>query len=343
MRLQYCAALLAGLIAAWPLGTIAQVSAVPVVGFLHAQSAEPGALDAQGLREGLKNKGFIEGPNGNVVIETRWGNSKADTLAALADELVRLRVTVIATAGGMRAATEAFRATGEAAKATNTTPIPVVFVTGLDPTGLVESFKHPGGNATGVYNFNKELVLKRLEDLRTLVGAEKKIAFMFNGDDTNFLSGSKNQVRDDDELASRVTSNFKFNAATEPEIRARFKQAVEEGAGALFVGSDPFYTAKRSLFVELAAEYSLPASYQQREFVDAGGLISYGPNGPASVRQVGEYVGLVLRGQKPADMPVLSPTDFDFVINLTTAKRLGVTVPPSFRARAELIGNDDGK
>jgi putative ABC transport system substrate-binding protein len=232
--------------------------------------------------------------------------------------LVQRRVTVIVTAGGL--------VSGRAAKASTTT-IPIVFVTGLDPAenGFVASLNRPGGNATGVVNYNRELVPKRLELLRELVGPTTKVAYLMNEDLTNLGAGAKKQFDDERRTAAR----------TEDQITASFAETAKQGIGALLVESDPYFTNRRTLLVALAAQYSLPASYQQREFVDAGGLMSYGPNGPDSLRQAGRYAGKILKGANPAEMPVLTPEKLELVINLKTAKALGLTVPASLLVSAD--------
>ena len=236
---------------------------------------------------------------------------------------------MIVTAGGLVAA--------KAAKSVTTT-IPIVFVTGLDPAenGFVASLNRPGGNATGVVNYNRELVPKRLELLRELVGPATKVAYLMNEDLTNLGTGAKKQFDDERMTASRLMQ-LVLDARSEDQIRASFAEAVAQGAGALLVESDPFFNNRRNLLVTLAAQYALPASYQQREFVDAGGLMSYGPNGPDSVRQAGRYAGKILKGADPAEMPVLTPEKLELVINLKTAKALGLTVPASLLVSADDI------
>jgi putative ABC transport system substrate-binding protein len=317
--------LLAGLMSAWPLGATAQLRPMPVIGFLHAQSADPSLLDVTKFREGLSQEGYVEGQN--VAIEYRWGNNAPATLPALAADLVQRRVTVIVTAGGL--------VSGRAAKASTTT-IPIVFVTGLDPAenGFVASLNRPGGNATGVVNYNRELVPKRLELLRELVGPTTKVAYLMNEDLTNLGAGAKKQFDDERRTASRLMP-LVLDARTEDQITASFAETAKQGIGALLVESDPYFTNRRTLLVALAAQYSLPASYQQREFVDAGGLMSYGPNGPDSLRQAGRYAGKILKGANPAEMPVLTPEKLELVINLKTAKALGLTVPASLLVSAD--------
>jgi putative tryptophan/tyrosine transport system substrate-binding protein len=318
---------LAGLMAAWPLGAAAQVPPLPVIGFLHAQSPGPSNLDVTKFREGLSQEGFVE--RQNVAIEYRWGNNTPAKLPALAADLVQHRVAVIVTAGGLVA--------GRAAKAATAT-IPIVFVTGLDPAenGFVASLNRPGGNATGVVNYNRELVPKRLELLRELVGPVTKVAYLMNEDLTNLSAGAIRQFDDEKKTAGRLMQ-LVLDARSEDQIAASFAAAAKEGIGALLVESDPFFTNRRDLLVKLAAQYALPAGYQQREFADAGGLMSYGPNGPDSLRQAGRYAGRILKGANPAEMPVLTPEKLELVINLKTAKTLGLTVPTSLLVSADEI------
>jgi putative ABC transport system substrate-binding protein len=208
----------------------------------------------------------------------------------------------------------------------------------LDPAenGFVASLNRPGGNATGVVNYNRELQPKRLELLRELVGPATKVAYLMNEDLTNLGPGAKKQFDDERRTASRLTQ-LVLDARSEEQITASFAQAARQGIGALLVESDPFFTNRRSLLVTLAAQYGLPACYQQREFADAGGLMSYGPNGPDSLRQAGRYAGKILKGANPAEMPVLTPEKLELVINLKTAKTLGLTVPASLLVSADEI------
>jgi putative ABC transport system substrate-binding protein len=327
MRSRDFVALLAGLMAAWPLSAIAQAPPVPVIGFLHAQSEGPSYLDVAKFREGLNEQGYVE--HHNVVVEYRWGNNTPDTLPALATDLVQRQVAVIVTAGGLVAARAARSAT---------TTIPIVFVTGLDPAenGFVASLNRPGGNATGVVNYNRELVPKRLELLRELVGPATKVAYLMNEDLTNLGAGAKKQFEDEKSTASRLMQLI-LDARSEAQITASFAEAARQGIGALLVESDPYFTNRRNLLVALAARYGLPAGYQQREFADAGGLMSYGPSGPDSLRQAGRYAGRILKGANPAEMPVLTPEKLELVINLKTARTLGLSVSASLLVSADEI------
>jgi putative tryptophan/tyrosine transport system substrate-binding protein len=324
MRLRDCILFLAGFAAACPLGATAQVSYKPLIGFLHAQSEGPSYLDVAKFREGLSQEGYVEGQN--VLIDYRWGNNAPETLPALAADLVQRRAAVIVTAGGMVAAM--------AAKAATTT-IPIVFVSGLDPVenGFVASLNRPGGNATGVANYLRELVPKRLELLRELVGPATKVAYLMNEDLTNLGPGARKQFADEKNTANRLMQ-LVLDARSDDQIAASFAEAAKRGMGALLVESDPFFTNRRDLLVRLAAQYALPAGYHQRSFVDAGGLMSYGQNSPESIRQIGRYAGKILNGAKPADLPVQQPTKFELVINLKTAKALGLKVPRILLAAA---------
>jgi putative ABC transport system substrate-binding protein len=236
---------------------------------------------------------------------------------------------VIVTAGGLVAARAARSAT---------TTIPIVFVTGLDPAenGFVASLNRPGGNATGVVNYNRELVPKRLELLRELVGPATKVAYLMNEDLTNLGAGAKKQFEDEKSTASRLMQLI-LDARSEAQITASFAEAARQGIGALLVESDPYFTNRRNLLVALAARYGLPAGYQQREFADAGGLMSYGPSGPDSLRQAGRYAGRILKGANPAEMPVLTPEKLELVINLKTARTLGLSVSASLLVSADEI------
>jgi putative ABC transport system substrate-binding protein len=327
MRLPHFFTLLAGLVAAWPLCATAQVSSKPVIGFLHGQSEGPSYMHVAKFKEGLLQEGYVDGQN--VVVEYRWGNNDPSTLPALATDLVQRRAAVIVTAGGLVAA--------RAAKAATTT-IPIVFVTGLDPAenGFVASLNRPGGNATGIANYLRELMPKRLEMLRELVGPTAKIAYLMNDDVTNLGPGARKQVEEEKNTASRLMSVVHY-AKSADDIVTSLAQMAKQGIGALLVESDPFFTNRRDLLVALAAQNALPASYQQREFVDAGGLMSYGPSGPDSLRQAGRYAGKILKGANPAEMPVLTPEKLELVINLKTAKTLGLSIPASLLVSADEI------
>jgi putative tryptophan/tyrosine transport system substrate-binding protein len=318
---------LAVLVAAWPMSATAQVSSPPIIGFLHGQSSGPSQALVAKFREGLGQEGYVEGQN--VVIEYRWGNNNPTSLPALAADLVQHRPAVIVTAGGLVAARAA-------RSVTNT--IPIVFVTGLDPAenGFVASLNRPGGNATGIANYLRELMPKRLELLRELVGPAAKIAYLMNEDLTNLGPGAKKQFDDEKSTARRLMPLI-LDARSDQQIAASFAEATKQGIGALLVESDPFFTSRRDLLVALAAQYALPAGYQQREFADAGGLLSYGPSSPDSLRQAGHYAGKILKGANPAEMPVLTPEKLELVVNLKTAKTLGLSIPASLLVSADEI------
>jgi putative ABC transport system substrate-binding protein len=336
---------LVGFLAAWPGGAVAQVRSLPVVGLLHGQSEEPSRPGVAKFHEGLSQEGYVEGRN--VVIEYRWGNNAPTTLPALAADLVQHGAKVIVTAGGLVAA--------KAAQAADPT-IPIVFITGLDPAenGFVKSLNRPGGNATGVVNYSRELAPKRLELMRELVGRTAKIAYLINAyelnvDDREINPGAKKQAQEEKNWALANT-DLVFDVASgkclrlrqrpdclDEEIEAAFAAASEQGMRALIVGSDPFFTNRRDLLVKLAAQHAMPTSYQQRQFVDAGGLISYGTSGPDSLRQAGIYAGRILKGANPAEMPVLTPEKLELVINAKTAKALGLTIPVLLLVSADEI------
>jgi putative ABC transport system substrate-binding protein len=310
-----------------PRGGFARASSLPVIGILHSQSSAPSALEIGTIREGLRDQGYVEGEN--VEFQFRWGNNVPATLSALATDLVQHNVALILTDGGLVAA--------RAAKAASAT-IPIVFITGLDPVenGLVASLNRPGGNATGILNFSGEILSKRLELLRGLVGPAAKVAFLTNGDETNFERAARKRVEEIRGWALQHTDLF-LDARSEDQIASSFASAADQGIGAILVGPDPFFSNRRDLLVALAAQYRLPTSYQTREFVDAGGLMSYGPNRLASLRQAGAYAGRILKGANPAEMPIWTPIEFELVINLKAAKALHLTVPTSLLVSANEI------
>jgi len=327
---------LAGLMAAWPLSAAAQVPPKLVIGFLHGQSSDPSRLDVTKFREGLNEEGYVEGRN--VVIEQRWGNNNPIALPELAADLVQRRVAVIVTDGGLAAA--------RAAQAASST-IPIVFVTGLDPAenGFVASLNRPGGNATGVVNYDRELIRKRLELLRELVDGPPhelpqrpatKIAYLQNFDDRGLDPGARKQNEDEKLTANRLFP-LVLDARSEKAIDESFEVAVKHGIGALLVGADPFFGRQRAQIVALAGQHRLPAGYQPREFAEAGGLMSYGPIRLDLLRRAGVYAGRILKGANPAEMPVLTPTKFEMVINLKTAKALGLTVRGTLLVSADEI------
>jgi putative ABC transport system substrate-binding protein len=308
----------------WPLAARAQQPAMPVIGFLNSTSPDADRLRA--FRQGLKDIGYVEGEN--VAIEYRWAENQNDRLPALAAELVRRKVAVIVATGGTLPAL--------AAKAATTT-IPIVFGVGDDPVwlGLVASLARPGGNATGINFFLGELTAKRLELLRELVPASTRVAVLVNPANA---ARAESTTRDAEEAAHAMALHIKiFMASTSGEIHAAFESLARERPDALFVGSDPFFTIRRVQLATLAARHGLPASFASRDNVEAGGLMSYGTSINDAFRQNGVYTGRILKGEKPADLPVVQPTKFELVINLPTAKTLGIDIPPMLLSRADEV------
>jgi len=310
---------------AWPFAARAQQAAVPTVGFMSGRSLEDSAHLMAAFRQGLGELGFVEGQN--LLIEYRWAAGRYDQLSAFAADLVGRKVDVIVTGG----ATDAARA----AKATTST-IPIVFINGSDPVadGLVTSLARPSGNLTGVTFLAQELNRKLFELLRDLVPQARVIALLLN--QTN--STSERQMLDLQEAArlSGVELHT-LQASTETEIDDVFGSLVRRRAGGLIVVPEAFFANRRDQIVSLAARHAIPAVYGFREFAAAGGLISYGASFPASFRQAGIYAGRILKGAKPADLPVMQPTAFELVLNLKTAKDLRLAVPASILARADEV------
>jgi putative ABC transport system substrate-binding protein len=314
-----------GSAASWPLAARAQQPSMPVIGFLHSQSSDGFPEPLRGFRQGLKEAGYVE--YANVSVEYRWADNQPDRLPVLAAELVRRQVTVIAAFG--LPATFAAKAT--------TTAIPIVFNIGDDPvgTGLVDSIARPGGNLTGVNFLTGELGAKRLELLRELVAGATRIAVLVNPAAGPITEGV---LRDVGPAARAMGLQVQIlNAATSHEINAAFTSLVSERPDALFVGPGAFYTARRVQITQLAARYAIPAAYSVRQYADVGGLMSYGASNADAWRQVGLYVGRILKGAKPADLPVVQSSKFELVINAETARMLGLTVPPTLLARADEV------
>jgi putative tryptophan/tyrosine transport system substrate-binding protein len=309
--------------AAWPLAARAQQPAMPVIGFLDIRSPDTmmeGRLRA--FRQGLKDTGYVE--RENVAIEYRWAENQVDRLPALAAELVR-KVAVFVTAGGPVAAL--------AAKAATTT-IPIVFIVAEDPVrlGLVASLARPGGNLTGINIFTIELAAKRLELLRELVPGAARMAVLVTA------ANAETTVRNVEAAARALGLQIQvFNVSTIREIDAAFATFARERPDALFVSGDPFLSGRRVQLAQLAAFHRLPATYALRDYAEAGGLMSYGPSIADAFRQIGVYSGRILKGAKPADLPVVQPNKFELVINTGTARMLGLDMPPTLLARADEV------
>jgi putative ABC transport system substrate-binding protein len=315
--------LLGGAAVAWPFAVRAQQNAMPVIGYLHPTSSRRDAPFRAGFHQGLSEAGYIEGQN--LTIEYRFAEGHYDRLPALAADLVGLKVDLIASIGG----------TAQAAKSATST-IPIVFMGVGDPVGngLVASLARPDGNLTGFTNIFLELMPKRLQLLSELVPRARMIALLVNPNS----SSAEEQIRVVQEAASAIGVQLAIlKAGTEGEIDAAFASLVGLHAGALFVGGDPFFASRREQFLALALRHVVPASYMWRDFTTDGGLISYGIDTTAVPRDVGIYAGRILKGAKPADLPVQQPTKFELVINLKTAKTLGLTVPQSLLARADEV------
>ena len=310
---------------AWPLAARAQQSAMPVVGFLHIASSEGNADRIRSFRQGLKDVGFIEGEN--VVIEYRWADNQSDRLPALAADLVRRRVAVIAAVGN---------APGSVAKAATST-IPIVFLASDDPVrmSLVSSLARPEGNVTGVSFLAAELAAKRLDFLRQLVPGVTKVAVFV--DPTN-PAATESTIRDVEAAARAMGLRIEaYNAATSREIEAAFASFVRKTPDALFVGTSPFFNDRRVQFALLAVLRKLPVTYPWRDFAEAGGLMSYGASLRDAIRQVGVYTGRILKGAKPADLPILRSSKFEFVINLQAARAIELEVPNALQVIADEV------
>jgi putative tryptophan/tyrosine transport system substrate-binding protein len=319
-------ALLGGGAVAWPLAARAQQPAVPVIGSLDARSPDAMGDRLRGLRQGLSETGYVEGDN--VTILYRWGENKVERVAELAAELVRRRVTAIVASGGIPAVM--------AAKAATAT-IPILFIVSEDPVrlGLVKSLARPEGNLTGINFFNSELVAKQLELLRELVPRAAAVAAFVNPANTNTFEAT---LRDIEPAARAMGLQINLlHASTGREIDAAFAGFAGERPDALFVGNDAFFNSRRVQFVQLAAHHRLPAIYSGREYSEIGGLISYGTNIADAYRQTGFYVGRVLKGTKPSDLPAVQSSKFELVVNHQTARTLALTVPDKLLVAADEV------
>ena len=315
--------LIGGAAAAWPLAARALEPPTPVIGYLGA--AFPTLGRAHALQQGLKEAGYVVGEN--VAIEFRWAEGEYDKLPALALELVRRQVSIIVSGGN---------AAAFAAKAATTT-IPIVFILTEDPVrlGLVASVPKPGGNATGINIVSGELTAKRLELLHELVPATARVSVMVNPADP---TATETTLRDLETAARAIGLKIQvLKTTTSQEIHAAFAAMVRERSEALFLGSDPFFTARRVQLATLAARHAIPLASQAREIAEAGGLTSYGANIADAFRQAGIYAGRILKGVKPADLPVIQSSKFELVINAETARILGITVPPMLLASADEV------
>jgi len=313
MRRREFITLLGGAAATWPLAAHAQQAAMPVIGFLSGRSQEEAASALDAFRQGLGDLGYVEGKN--ITIEYRWADGRYDRLPALAAELIGRQIALIAGTGG-----------SELAAKRTTATIPVVFTTGGDPIelGLVASLNKPGGNVTGVTFLASDLGAKRLGLLRQFVPDATAIAMLMN---PNYPATSS-EVRDVRAAAGSLGLQINvLYASSSGDIDTAFAIFGRERPNALFVGGDPFLLGQRDQLVLLSASHSLPTIYPQREYVDAGGLMSYGTSIANGYRQAGAYAGKILAGTKPAELPVLQPTKFDLVINLKTAKAFGLIMP----------------
>ena len=319
------AVLLGGAAAAWPIGARGQQAAFPVIGLLSGGSPESTAHLVAAFRKGLSESGYVEGHN--VAIEFRWARGQYDQLSELAADLVRRRVVAIVTPDSMPAAL--------AAKAATTT-IPIVFGTGGDPiqTGLVASLSRPGGNVTGVSAMNVEVVAKRFGLMHELIPAAARFALLVNP--SNPLT--EPTIKGVQAAASSIGRQLELlTANTNRDIDAAFATLVQKRTDALLIAGDAFFTNRLVQLATLAVYHRVPASYGIRDFVATGGLMSYGSRFTDMFRQAGIYTGRILKGEKPADLPILQPTKFELVINLQTAKMLGLTVPPTLLARADEV------
>jgi putative tryptophan/tyrosine transport system substrate-binding protein len=327
MRRREFITLLGGAAAAWPLVARAQQTAMPVIGFLNTASPDGYADRLRGFRQGLEESGYVEGEN--VAIDYRWAEGQPTRLPALAAELVRRPVAVIAALGSPNLAL--------AAKAATTT-IPIVFLVGEDPVqlGLVASLARPGGNLTGINLFNTELATKRLELLRQLVPPVRHVAVLVNPSGNS--SSTESTVKAVDQAGHAMGLQIRIHkASTSQEIDAVFATFTPERPDALFVEGDAFFNSRRVQLVHLASHHRVPATYGGRDYPNIGGLMSYGTNITDVYRQAGIYSGRILKGAKPTDLPVVQSSKFELVINHQTARMLGLTVPDKLLVAADEV------
>jgi putative tryptophan/tyrosine transport system substrate-binding protein len=318
--------MLLGGAAAWPLAARAQQPTIPLIGFLHTGSTAAFGSHLAAFRKGLSEAGYVEGQN--VAIEYRWAENQNDRLPALAAELVRRRVAVIVTPGSTAATL--------AAKAATAT-IPIVFVIGADPVkiGLVASLNRPGGNATGINDFGVEIGAKRLGLLHELLPGATRFGALVNPDNPFITESFVTELQT---AASAIGRQIEVvTASTNGDIDRAFATLVKKRADAFLISPETLFVTRRVQLITLAVRHLLPALYHRRELAEAGGLMSYGSDLSDQYRQTGIYAGRILKGEKPAEMPVQLPTRFEFVINLQTAKTIGLEVPPTLLARADEV------
>jgi putative tryptophan/tyrosine transport system substrate-binding protein len=323
-RRQFLSAL-SGAVATWPLAAHAQQPAVPVIGFLYARSPEDSSAQLAAFQKGLAEHGYVDGQN--IKIEYRWARGQYDLMPSLAADLVRLPATLI------MAGAEPSVLAAKAATAT----IPIVFVVGTDPVklGIVASYNRPGGNATGLHIFTTTLEAKRLNLLHELIPRDALIGILQNPKNVSFAQDQLAQIQDAaNGLGLRIEV---LRASTPAEIDDAFATVARDHLVALSVTADPFFDTRRNQLVTLAAQHAVPVIYQFRQYAASGGLMSYGVNLPDAYQQAGVYVGRILKGEKPSELPVLEPDKLEFVINLKTAKTLGLEIPPNVLSIADEV------